>query len=161
MSVGRVGAAHGRDGSFYVDDPETDLREGTQVVIGACQTQITSRKGTQSRPLLHVGGIGDRAQAVNLQGEQIKVSESSAPLGLSEWLSEDLIGCYIAGLGDVRRVVSTPSCELLEVGPQATLIPFVSDAILTVDVGRRLISVNYEFLGLCRPGQLEAASSCR
>jgi 16S rRNA processing protein RimM len=151
VSVGRVGKAHGRDGSFYVDDPEAQFPEGSQVVIASLPRRVMRRKGTDSRPLLQVGGIDDRAEAINLQGEQVKVLESSAPLGSSEWRSEDLIGCHIEGIGEVRRVVSGPSCDLLEVGPQASLVPFVADAIRQVDVKQKLISVNYGFLGLGGP----------
>ena len=45
-------------------------------------------------------------------------------------------------------MVEAPSCDLLEVGPDAVLIPFISDAIKDIDVPGRRIEVDRDFLGL-------------
>ena len=57
-------------------------------------------------------------------------------------------GCEVPGLGSVRRVIAAPSCDLLEVGDDAVLVPFVSDAIRRVDTEARVIEVDREFLAL-------------
>jgi len=67
---------------------------------------------------------------------------------LDEWLAADLVGCEVSGVGKVTRVVEAPSCDLLEVGPDAVLIPFISDAIKDIDVPGRRIEVDRDFLGL-------------
>jgi ribosomal 30S subunit maturation factor RimM len=46
----------------------------------------------------------------------------------------------------VRRVLDGPSCDLLELD-DGTLLPFISDAIVSVDTGARRIQVRREFLG--------------
>jgi ribosomal 30S subunit maturation factor RimM len=45
-------------------------------------------------------------------------------------------------------VLDGPSCELLEVGEDALLIPFVSDAVKRVDIHERVIEIDRDFLGL-------------
>jgi len=53
-------------------------------------------------------------------------------------------------LGTVRRVLALPSCEVLEVvladGGGELLVPLVSDAVQTVDIERREILVDVQFL---------------
>jgi hypothetical protein len=46
----------------------------------------------------------------------------------------------------VRRVLDGPSCDLIEVD-DGTLVPFVADAVATVDPGARRIEVRREFIG--------------
>ena len=41
-----------------------------------------------------------------------------------------------------------PSCDVLEVGEDGVLIPFVSDAIERIDLAARVIEVDTAFLGL-------------
>ena len=45
-------------------------------------------------------------------------------------------------------MVEAPSCDILEVGDDGVLVPFVSDAVKRVDTDARLIEVDREFLGL-------------
>jgi ribosomal 30S subunit maturation factor RimM len=83
-----------------------------------------------------------------LTGEPLLADIADAPLESDEWLAEDLVGCEVPGVGTVTRVVAGPSCDVLEVDPGGTLIPFVSDAIKDVDLDRRRIDVDRAFLGL-------------
>jgi 16S rRNA processing protein RimM len=69
-----------------------------------------------------------------------------AELDEGEWIAADLTGCEVAGLGRVARVVAAPSCPLLEL-ESGMLVPFVSDAIRSVDVDARRIEVDVEWLG--------------
>jgi len=62
------------------------------------------------------------------------------------------VGCDVPGIGAVTRVVSGPSCDLLEVGDEGLLVPFVSDAVRRVDVAGRRIEVDLRFLGLDQEG---------
>ena len=139
--VGRVGRAHGWDGSFYVEAADAEFAEGTEVFVGDRRAVVERRAGTDARPLIRLSGIDPREVA----REPLLLDE---PLLEGEYAAEDLVGCKVAGLGEVRRVVNGPSCDVLEVGPDAVLVPFVSDAVTRVDVDARLIEVDREFLGL-------------
>jgi 16S rRNA processing protein RimM len=138
VSVGRVGRAHGRDGSFYVDRADHPLAEGTAVTVGGRTLRIERRAGTDERPLLRLAGVADPGP---LKGERLLVEDELVP---GEWLASELIGRRVEGLGVVRRVLEGPSCDLLEL-EDGTLVPFVSDAIRSID---DVIEVDREFLGL-------------
>jgi ribosomal 30S subunit maturation factor RimM len=45
-------------------------------------------------------------------------------------------------------VVAAPSCDVLEVGEEAVLVPLVTDAVVRVDVEARVIEVDLRFLGI-------------
>jgi 16S rRNA processing protein RimM len=147
LSAGRVGRAHGLDGSFYVERPGHDLSEGTAVTVAGRDTVVERRAGTDERPLVRLAGVADRAAAEALRGEALSVRDGGA-LAADEWAVADLVGCSIDGLGEVRRVVAGPSCDVLEVGPDAVLVPFVSDAVKRVDTDAGVIEVDRAFLGL-------------
>jgi 16S rRNA processing protein RimM len=151
VPVGRVGRAHGRDGSFYVDGASHALEVGTLVTVRDVEREVDRRGGTEQRPLVHLSGLESRDEAAGLRAEPLLVAASEAPLEEDEWLSEDLIGCEVPGVGAVTRVISAPSCDLLEVGPDQVLIPFVSDAVKRVDTAARVIEVDLVFLGLDQP----------
>jgi 16S rRNA processing protein RimM len=137
--AGRVGRAHGRDGSFYVNDADSALALGTTVTVAGRTTTIARRAGTDQRPLIRLEGI----EAREIAGETLFVDE---PLAEDEYAATDLVGAEVPGVGRVERVVNGPSCDVLEVGD--VLIPFVSDAIVAVDLERRVIEVDRGFLGL-------------
>jgi 16S rRNA processing protein RimM len=147
VSVGRVGRAHGYDGSFYVDGAERPLAEGDRVSVAGRESRVERRGGTDARPLLRLAGVSDRPAAIALHGERLLVAEAAAPLEEGEWLAEDLLGLRVEGLGEVRRVIDGPSCSVLELD-DGTLVPFVADAVVSIDSGRGSIEVDRAFLGL-------------
>jgi 16S rRNA processing protein RimM len=151
VSVGRVGKAHGLDGSFYVNSPSHPLPRGLSLTVAGNAVRIERRGGTDDRPLVRVTGIADRDAAAKLVGEPLMAALSDAPLESDEWLATDLVGCEVAGIGKVTRVVEAPSCDLLEVGPDGVLIPFISDAVKHIDLEARRIEVDRAFLGLGEP----------
>jgi 16S rRNA processing protein RimM len=148
VSVGRVGKAHGLDGSFYVSAASHPLPEGLTVTVAGRRTRIERRAGTAERPLIRLTGVDDRDQVSELTGEPLLADLADAPLESDEWLSADLVGCEVPGVGTVTRVVSGPSCDVLEVGAAGVLIPFISDAVKDIDLEARRIEVDREFLGL-------------
>jgi 16S rRNA processing protein RimM len=148
VTVGRVGRAHGRDGSFYVDGPVHELPVGADVRVADRPARVERRAGTAERPLMRVSGVEDREAAAALRGQELRVAEAEATPGAGEWLAGDLVGCRVDGLGEVRRVIAAPSCDLLEVGEEGALVPLVADAIRHVDVAGRTIEVDRGFLGL-------------
>jgi 16S rRNA processing protein RimM len=142
VTVGRVGRAHGRDGSFYVEDPADAFEVGSRVRIAGTEREVVRRAGTDQRPIVRLEGVDDPAP---LRGELLLAEQE---LEADEYLVTDLVGCEIPGLGRVVRVLDGPSCELLEVGEDALLIPFVSDAVKRVDIHERVIEIDRDFLGL-------------
>ena len=137
--AGRVGRAHGRDGSFYVESADAAFAVGSEVSLGGRAAVVERRAGTDERPLIRLAGVDPREHA----GEALLVDE---PLAEGEYAAADLVGCEVPGVGVVRRVVNGPSCDVLEAGE--ALIPFIRDAIESVDLEERVIRVHREFLGL-------------
>ena len=138
----KVGRPHGLDGSFYVDAP---VDEGDIVRIGEREYKVAERKGTDAKPIIRLSGVDDRDAAEALRGT-VLTTEAAEPLDEDEWLIEDLVGCEVEGVGRVSGVLKGMSCDLLEVGDE--LIPLIADAVTRVDVEKKVIEIDREFLGL-------------
>ncbi len=166
LPAGRVGRAHGLDGSFYVTVPRPRLlTAGTSVTVAGRSTEIVRRAGTDRRPIVRLEGVGDREGADALRGMALTVEEIEAPaLGEDEWWAHELEGCTVVDggrlIGTVQRMIELPSCEALEVrrettGSQPTgshppaplIVPMVKDAIRRMAVAERRIEVDMSFLG--------------
>ncbi len=156
LPAGRVGRAHGLDGSFHVTRPRAILlRRGARVIVGDRQTRIVRRAGTDARPIVRVAGVESREQVEELRGADLLCPRTEAPrLEAGEWWAEDLEGCRVvdAGreVGRVRRLLALPSCDVLEVerpGAGDLLVPLVRDAIRSVDVEAGRVDVDLAFLG--------------
>ena len=78
VGAGRVGRAHGLDGSFYVDAPAEPLAEGTEVTVAGRATVVERRAGTDARPLVRLRGIDDRDAAAALRGELLLSTAASS-----------------------------------------------------------------------------------
>jgi len=158
MSAGRVGRAHGLDGSFYVTGATPRLLAlGTTVALDGRAAAIVRRAGTDERPIVRLEGTESRAAAEALRGLELTVDRDEAPeLEQGEWWAGDLEGCEVVDgerhVGTVARLVELPSCEALEVRLDAAhasrevLVPMVRDAIRSVDVAQRRIDVDMSFL---------------
>jgi 16S rRNA processing protein RimM len=156
LSAGRVGRAHGLDGSFYVTGARARLLTiGTTVTIARRTATIVRRAGTDRRPIVRVQGIEDRASVQELHGQELNVAAGDAPqLAEGEWWAHQLEGCLVRDgerrVGTVTRLIELPSCEALEVRPQPAgeplLVPMVKDAIHRIDVDAGVIEVNMEFI---------------
>ena len=146
VSAGTVGRPHGLDGSFHVLYPAEDLSVGTEVEVAGRRTVVERRAGTDDRPIVRLAGVGDRDAASALGGERLLVEAGELDEG--EYLTADLVGCEVPGLGTVRRVIAAPSCDLLEVGEEGVLVPLISDAVTGIDLDARTIEVDRRFLGL-------------
>ena len=123
-------------------------------VAGAART-VVRRAGTDDRPILRLEGVTTREAAEALRGEVLWVDRRhSPPLEEDEWWADDLVGLRVVdgarAVGVVDRVVSLPSCEVLEVGD--LLVPLVSDAVRTVDVEAGVVDVDLGFLGAAPGG---------
>ena len=170
LPAGRVGRAHGLDGSFYVTAPRPLLLTvGTSVTVAGRSAEIVRRAGTDRRPIVRLEGIDDRAGADALRGMALTVEQIEAPaLGEGEWWAHELEGCTVVDggrlIGTVQRMIELPSCEALEVrrettGSQPTgshppaplIVPMVKDAIRRMAVADRRIEVDMGFLGEASP----------
>jgi 16S rRNA processing protein RimM len=158
LRAGRVGRAHGLDGSFYVEEPNLLLLgQGQTLLIGDRETVIAHRKGTDQRPVIRLEGMSDRVGVEGLRGEALLARRDRAPeLPEDEWWAEDLEGCAVLAegrkIGVVTRLIVLPSCEALEVeradAGGELLVPLVSDAVGHVDVEQRTIEIDLKFLGV-------------
>lgn len=156
LAAGRVGRAHGLDGSFYVTGARLRLlRVGTKVTVGELTAPIVRLAGLEKHPIVRLEGIGDRAAAEQLRGATLTVEQGEAPaLEPGEWWAHELEGCAVRDgerhVGTVARLLELPSCEALQVRLSdggELLVPMVADAIRTVDVKQGSIDVNLAFLG--------------
>ena len=150
VTAGRVGRAHGLDGSFKVNQPQRDFVPGLVVKVAGSERKVERVAGTARHPLIRLGGIADRESATALGGQALRVPEEEAPLEQGEFLIAALVGCRVEGLGSVVRVLPGSSCDVLELD-DGTLIPLISDAVNEIDVEGRQIGVNRAFLGLEEP----------
>jgi 16S rRNA processing protein RimM len=157
LRAGRVGSPHGLDGSFHVGEPRPALLTlGTTVQVRGERLQIVRRAGTDGRPILRLEGHEDRAAARALAGMELLVARTEAPeLEPDEWWAEDLEGCTVHDgaltVGTVRRLLELPSCEVLEVSRPGEegdlLVPLIADAVRSVDIERREVEIDLQFLG--------------
>jgi 16S rRNA processing protein RimM len=121
LPAGRVGRAHGLDGSFYVTGARPRLLAlGTEVSIAGATVAIVRRAGTDQHPIVRVYGIEDRTGAEELRGQTLTVAAADAPrLAEGEWWAHELEGCLVIDgeryVGTVARMIELPSCEALEV----------------------------------------------
>ncbi len=156
LLAGRVGRPHGLDGSFHVTQPNPQLlAAAASLVVDDRELDIIRRAGTEKRVILRLRDHEDREAAEALRGKDLLIPRATAPeLGPDEWWAEDLAGCAVHDgdreVGTVRRLVELPSCEMLEVERLAggdLLVPLVADAVREVDLERRAIDIDLEFLG--------------
>jgi 16S rRNA processing protein RimM len=169
VPAGRVGRAHGLDGSFYVTGARPRLLAvGNRVSVAGQTATVVRRAGTDEHPIVRLDRFQDRPAVETLRGRELTVELAQAPaLEEGEWWAQELTGCEVVDgerhVGTVIGLLELPSCEALEVrldpfaaegsdkpvGASAAqlLVPMVSDAIRHVDPKRRRIDVNMAFLG--------------
>jgi 16S rRNA processing protein RimM len=172
LEAGRVGRAHGLDGSFYVvgsrstrnpaspssgggEDHPPLLALGAIVTVAGRTHAIVRLAGLAQRPIVRLEGVEDRSAAQALRGLPLTVAPDRAPaLAEGEWWAHELEGCAVLDgelrVGTVSGLLQLPSCEALEVrreGGGELLVPMVSAAVRHVDVSAGRIDVSLDFLG--------------
>jgi 16S rRNA processing protein RimM len=152
LEAGRVGRAHGRDGSFHVIAPRPRLLVlGTRTAAG----EIVRRVGTDEKPVVRLRGCDTREAVERLHGTVLKVALADAPaLDEGEYWAHELEGLDVTdgerSVGTVRAMRELPSVEVLEVvreDGEELLVPMVGDAIRSIDVPARRIDIDLGFLG--------------
>jgi 16S rRNA processing protein RimM len=159
--AGRVGRAHGLDGSFYVTRPRPRLLDGGgAMTVAGRRLAIVRRAGTEQHPIVRLEGVESREQAEALRGQELTVPATQAPsLGEGEWWAHELEGCLVCDgertVGTVSAMIELPSCEALEVqrpdGGRPLLVPMVRAAVRSVDPAAKRVDVDLAFLGLDEP----------
>jgi 16S rRNA processing protein RimM len=156
LSAGRVGRAHGLDGSFVVTRPRPPLLVlGASLRVADSEREVVRRAGTDDKPIVRLEGVDTREAADALRGEELLVPRAAAPsLEEDEYWPEDLEDCAVTDgdvvVGVVRSLIGYPSVDVLEVereGSEPLLVPMVRDAIRSVDVAAKRIDVSLAFLG--------------
>ena len=118
--------------------------------------EVERRAGTAEKPILRIAGVASREAAEALRGEPLQVAEADLPpLEEDEFWAHELPGCAVVDgereVGEVRRLVGLPSCEVLEVvrpgGGEPLLVPLVRDAVRSIDVAAGRIDIDLGFLG--------------
>jgi 16S rRNA processing protein RimM len=151
LEAGRVGRAHGLDGSFHVTSPRPRLLTlGMPTDLG----EIVRRVGTDERPVVRLRGCETREAAEALHGQPLQVALKDAPpLERGEWWAHELEGLRVTDgdreVGTVRRMLELPSVEVLEVerpNGSELLVPMVGDAIRELDMEGRRVDVDLRFL---------------
>jgi 16S rRNA processing protein RimM len=151
LEAGRVGRAHGLDGSFHVTSPRPRLLTlGMPTDLG----EIVRRVGTDERPVVRLAGCETREAAEALHAQPLRVALADAPeLDEGEWWAHELEGLAVTdgdrAVGTVRRMLELPSVEVLEVErPDGSelLVPMIGDAIRELDVAGRRVDVDLGFL---------------
>ncbi len=151
LEAGRVGRAHGLDGSFHVTSPRPRLLTlGMPTDLG----EIVRLAGTDEKPVVRLAGCETREAAAALHAQPLRVALADAPkLDDGEWWAHELEGLAVTdgdrAVGTVRRMLELPSVEVLEVecaDGSELLVPMVGDAIRTLDVAGRRVDVDLGFL---------------
>jgi 16S rRNA processing protein RimM len=152
LEAGRVGRAHGRDGSFHVIAPRPRLLVlGTPTDAG----EIVRRAGTDEKPVVRLRGCDSREAVERLHGTVLRVAIADAPaLDEGEYWAHQLEGLAVTdgerAIGTVREMRELPSFEVLEVLREdggELLVPMVGDAIRAIDLQAGRIDVDLRFLG--------------
>ena len=121
VPAGRVGRAHGLDGSFYVTGARSRLLAvETVITVDGLTTTVVRRAGTDEHPIVRLEAVAARAGAEALRGFELTVELAVAPvLEEGEWWAQELEGCEVVDgerhVGTVVGLMELPSCEALEV----------------------------------------------
>ncbi len=149
VSIGRVGRAHGLDGSFVVDRASDDERRweiGASVIVDGVPTRIVASR--------RVGG-GKRAVKLDrpaARGSDLAVRRSELPtVEEGTYYVFQLVGLRVqlpdgSGLGVVREVHDGVANANLELD-DGRLIPLIEDAIVSVDLDAGTVIVAPAFTG--------------
>lgn len=158
VRIGRVGKAHGYDGGFYAETPSfpSELNVGATVLVASIERKVTQLGGTPKRPLVHISDCATREAAAELAYKPIWLPRNALSEQVEgEWFGSDLEGMTVTDgenvLGTVRRIVNAPSVDFLEVDTGADediLVPVIGDAVISVDLKSRTVTVDRRFLGL-------------
>jgi 16S rRNA processing protein RimM len=162
IALGVVAGAHGVGGELRVFpfNPESEnLAIAKSVWLRDPQGSVSERRVLHQRRhkqyfLLEVDGIGDRGRAEALRGCEVLVPRNDLQeLPPDELYYDELIGMSVLSedgrpLGRVEEVFETGSnaVAIVRQGKAEVLVPWIEDAIVTIDRQERHIIVREAFV---------------
>ena len=125
----------------YASDPSRYDRL-RRVVVGGCERAVVAARPHGPDILVRLEGVGDRAAADALRGEELFVPASErAPLPEGRYYVDDLVGLAAVGpdgawLGRVEEVLALPAHDVLRLSTPwgEGLVPMVKAMVLAVDL---------------------------
>jgi 16S rRNA processing protein RimM len=160
VALGVVHGAFGIHGWIrikpYGDDVTTLLSERTWGLTlrgGFREARVVEAKEHGAAVLAHVAGVDDRDAADDLRGAEVSVSRTQLPAAEpGQYYWADLIGVVVRNvegvvLGRVGGLIAAPAHDVLRVAREAEteqLIPFTEPIVKSVDLGGRVITVDWQ-----------------
>jgi 16S rRNA processing protein RimM len=146
VAVGRVGKAHGLDGSFVVEDASEDerwFRVGARLLAGEDEAEVVAAKRARGRPVVRL----DRHVA---RGTELEVERTALPpTEEDEYYVFELVGLDVVEeegrrLGKVSTVSAGVANDVLELDSGRAL-PMVEDCVRDIDLeaGRILVAPGF------------------
>ena len=142
VAVGRVGRAHGLDGSFVVEGASEDERwfaAGARLLAGGDEAEVVAAKRAGGRPVIRL----DRAVP---RGTTLEVERSALPpTEEGEFYVFQLVGLEVVEeegrpLGRVTTVTAGVANDVLELDSGLAL-PMVEECVRRIDLESRRILV--------------------
>ncbi len=149
IDVGRVGRAHGLDGSFVVERPSEAPERfavGARVVVGGEPAEVVSSKRSGGRLVVRLDRPVERGEAIEVARDTLPEPEEGA------YYVFQLVGLEVVEgerpLGRVADVTPAPANDVLELDT-GLVLPLVSACVERVDLdaGRIVVSPGFADAG--------------
>jgi 16S rRNA processing protein RimM len=146
VPVGRVGKAHGLDGSFFVEGASEDAARfaaGSELFVDGEPRRIASAKQARGRPVIRLEGEVRRGATLAVARASLPEPESDA------FYVFQLVGLAVEEdggrvLGRVVEVLDYPANDVLELDSGLSL-PLVEACVREIDLERGRIVVSSGF----------------
>jgi len=141
VPVGRIGRAHGRDGSFVVEQASEDearFAPGARVYVGREPATVVASKRAGGRLVVRLDRRAERGSVLAVPRGELPAPEEGS------YYVVDLEGLDVVeeggrGLGRVQEVAAGVANDVLRLDSGVAL-PMVEDCIRAVDIeGRRIV----------------------
>lgn len=143
--IGVIAAPHGVRGTLRIKPTGTGrhLREGVEPLVGGARRRILRSRETPKGFLVDIDGVGDRAEAAALRGEEVVLDRTELDVpDEDEFYVDDLVGLdtYDSETGElvgaVVHVFPTPAHDVLVVRreDEEFYVPFTLEHVLEVDL---------------------------
>jgi len=146
VQIGRVGRAHGLDGSFVVERPSDDARwwrPGARFLVGGVETEVVAAKRPGARTVVKVDPPAERGAAIEVERAQLPPTEDG------EFYIFQLLGLAVEeeggrALGRVADVIPGIANDVLELDSGVAL-PLVEDCVrdVNLEAGRILVAPGF------------------
>jgi len=146
VAIGRVGKAHGLDGSFVVERPsdaKAHFKLGSEFYLDRASVRVVASKRSGGRVVIKLD-----VEAV--RGGQLELPRSQLPtLGVEEYYVFQLVGLNVdtddaRPVGVVSDVLPGPANDVLELD-NGKLLPLVRACVLQVDISEGRVVIARSF----------------